>query len=235
MTVFEDIAGLASPLTALLAGLVTSLHCVGMCGPLACAGLGIGEVGAKLSLAFGFYHTARLLSYTVIGSVAGGLGAGFVEWVGATPAKVVPIALAFFFLSIVVGFEGIAARIKFLNRFSHRLMRWAYSISGWKRGLALGFATPLLPCGPLYLMFWVAALSGSSVSGAMILGVFGLGTVPALLASQLGFDWLSKRVGPVKLRFWKRGLALVAMGLVLIRFGLDLDFASLAFGESICH
>ncbi len=226
---------LINPLAAFGAGLVTSLHCVGMCGPLACSALGAQKGASGLSWTHGLYHLARLFSYALIGGLAGGSGAGFVDWVGATPAKLVPIAMAVFFLAIVLGLESLATRVRFLGRFSHRLMRWAYSVPGWKRGVALGLATPLLPCGPLYLLFWVAAISGSFVSGVSILAAFCVGTVPALLASQLGFDWLSKSVGPARLRFWKRGLALVAMGLVLLRFGLDLDFASLASGEAVCH
>ncbi len=231
-----DYFSLTNPLSALVAGLVTSLHCVGMCGPLACTvlkakpGSSVGAAWTHLS-----YHFARLFSYAMIGGLAGSFGAGFVNWVGATPAKIVPIAMALFFLAMVLGWEGIAARVRFLNRYTQRLMRWAYSISGWKRGIALGVATPLLPCGPLYLLFWVAAISGSFGGGVVVLLAFGLGTVPALMASQLGFDWLSKSVGPAKLKHWKRGLAFVAMSLVLLRFSMDVDLASLASGEAFCN
>ena len=57
-------------------------------------------------------------------------------------------------------------------------MRKAYQINGGVRGLGLGLATPFIPCGPLYLIIWVAAISGSALSGGTMLAMFGLGTIP---------------------------------------------------------
>ena len=59
---------------ALVAGLATSLHCAGMCGPIAC---GLGTLakseGERLTAA-SLYHGTRLVSYGIIGAVCGALG-----------------------------------------------------------------------------------------------------------------------------------------------------------------
>lgn len=230
-----NLYSLLNPVAAFSAGLVTSLHCVGMCGPLACTFIGgkksAGAVGVTELLS---YQLARLLTYSLVGGLAGALGAGFVQWAGATPAHLMPFALIIFFVAIVFGVEGLATKIPVLNRLSFRLMRLCYKVSGRTRGLALGMATPLLPCGPLYLAFWVACMSGSASQGALMLLFFGLGTLPALLATQLGWNWLGKRVGPARLLFWRRGLAGFAIVVLLGRVMIDLDFISVSAVDSVC-
>jgi sulfite exporter TauE/SafE len=61
---------------------------------------------------------------------------------------------------------------------------------------ALGFATPLLPCGPLYFILAAALLAGSALRGAEFMLAFGLGTVPLLWLAQSQFHRLQARLSP---------------------------------------
>ena len=81
------------PITTIAAlgfGLVTSLHCVGMCGPIAC---GLGTLakseGERLTAA-SLYHGSRLLSYGIIGAVCGALGQQPLKWFFDSPAVLLP-------------------------------------------------------------------------------------------------------------------------------------------------
>ena len=76
-----ELASVNSPAAAFIAGLITSLHCAGMCGPLACAlmpGRGDRTDGNTVSTV---YHVARIASYTLLGGIAGGLGRQPLAWV----------------------------------------------------------------------------------------------------------------------------------------------------------
>jgi len=63
-----------TPTAALLAGLVTSLHCAGMCGPLACVLMPVRGDRADAHTVSTVYHLTRLTSYTMLGALVGGLG-----------------------------------------------------------------------------------------------------------------------------------------------------------------
>jgi sulfite exporter TauE/SafE len=70
----------ATALAAVGAGLATSLHCIGMCGPLACA----------LKVRPLEYHGSRLISYTITGGLAGAIGDPLVDLFKGEAARVVP-------------------------------------------------------------------------------------------------------------------------------------------------
>lgn len=78
------------------------------------------------------------------------------------------------------------------------------------RAALLGLATPLLPCGPLYVMLGLAMANGSAVRGAEFAGAFALGTLPLLWVVQGQMNWLGGKLSPGALRRAQRGLALAA-------------------------
>lgn len=229
-----NLYGLLNPVAALFAGMVTSLHCVGMCGPLACTFIGDRNGGKLEILDLLYYQLARLMTYSILGGLAGLLGSQLILALGGAPSRLMPIALLVFFLAVALRIERVAPRIPFIGQLSRRLMRKCYSLSGRTRAIGLGFATPLLPCGPLYLAFWVACMSGSSREGAVMLLFFGVGTAPALLASQLGWRWLTQKVTAKTLARWRVGMAATAAIVLLFRVMIDLDFSSVSSMEDIC-
>ncbi|MEN9811956.1 MAG: hypothetical protein RL479_642, partial [Verrucomicrobiota bacterium] len=85
-----ELAAVHSPAAAFAAGLVTSLHCAGMCGPLACALLPARAGAGSAQAVATAYHGARLAAYGLLGAVAGGLGAAPLGWVGGAAARWLP-------------------------------------------------------------------------------------------------------------------------------------------------
>ena len=81
----------------------------------------------------------------------------------------------------------------------------------------LGTATPLLPCGPLYLMAGAAVLTGSGLQGAALLAAFAVGTLPFPLLVQSGLGAAGARISPGALEHCRRGLAAVSVLFVLGR------------------
>lgn len=229
----ENPLALINPIAALVAGLLTSLHCMGMCGPLACTLLG-GKPKSK-TLTFGGYHFGKLISYTLLGGIAGGIGSHFVSSLTETPTQLLTWSMAAFFFVMALGLDRYLIKLPLVSQLSRSLTRQALRINSGFRGLALGALTPFIPCGPLYIIIWVSALAGSAWGGATMLALFGLGTIPGLLITQLGWSALSVRVSPRRLTHWRRGITFAACLALVIRSLADMSLDTLVSTGGICH
>jgi len=198
-----ELAAITGPQTALVAGLVTSLHCAGMCGPLACAVMPVRRTEADPMLVGTAYHVSRLLGYTTLGALAGGIGRLPLSWLDSAIGRFLPWLLVGFFALMALRLESHLPRVPGLGRVYGAVMQRLRSGSRLRAAAALGFATPLLPCGPLYFVLSLALLSGSAARGAETLLAFGLGTVPLLWLAQMNFHWLRGRVGLERLARWR--------------------------------
>jgi len=212
-----ELAGITGPGTAFFAGLVTSLHCAGMCGPLACAVMPAPHERTDAQTTSTVYHLARLAAYALLGALAGGMGRVPLSWLGESTLRYLPWLLVLFFLAVAVRFDRRLPKLPLLGRAYHRV---AWRLRGGSRlqaAATLGLATPLLPCGPLYFLLSLALISGSALHGAETLLAFGLGTVPLLWFAQTNYHWLRIRLGPVWLARVQTTLALMAALLIAWR------------------
>ncbi len=202
---------------ALMAGLATSLHCAGMCGPVACSLMSLKNSEAHQQQAAVLYHTGRVLSYTTIGIIAGALGRWPLEKVTGTPVMVLPWLLAAVLLFMAIGVPVKLPRPASLKKWSARTRLKLCRIPVRRGAFALGVATPLLPCGPLYLMAGIALLSGSAVRGAEFMLAFVLGTIPLLWFAQHRFHVWKMQLGTVALARVKRAVCLAGAAMLFLR------------------
>ena len=192
---------------AFLVGLVTSMHCMVMCGPIACA----WAIGSRsLVRDAGMYHVGRLASYTILGCIAGAVGTIPLTWMRHGPVVFLPWLLVLVFLGVALGLDRWMPKPLFLSRPIARLRGNLLRVPAVARAGLLGAATPLLPCGPLYLMLGLAMANGSAALGARFALAFGLGTLPLLWMAQTQAKLLPAKFGPNATRWWQRGLALCA-------------------------
>jgi sulfite exporter TauE/SafE len=187
-------------------GFLGTGHCIGMCGPL------IFVIPGRTGKFFPhlYYHAGRLLTYTAVGALMGGLGAGMARIAAATGSE--PLAwiartqvgfsvaaaafLIYFGLSRIGLFAepnwmGVAEpkRIPGFRKVFQKSMANGGRASMFLIGLLLGF----LPCGLSYAAFARALPVGGSIAGAILVLVFGLGTVPGLLLVGTGFSGVARR------------------------------------------
>lgn len=212
-----------------LASVLGSLHCVGMCGGFVVMLFGSAAPEDRRSVMVG-YHGGRLLSYSVLGALAG--GAGSLVDLGSSLAGAQSLAMPLAAASVVV-----FATVTLLRRggWRIRLVRppawWsaavrklqstAMKLPSGRRAFALGLLTTLLPCGWLYAFAFTAAGTGHPVAGAALMAVFWAGTVPLLAAAGLG---VQKLAGPLAARV--PGVAcvvLIAVGLASLAGRLPLE------------
>ncbi len=175
----------ALPLLALTMGLTSSFHCIGMCGPIA---LSLpSHKGSKLKqfTALLTYNVGRALTYAALGALLGSVGSAL-AWAGY---------LRYF--SILAGVFMLAYVLwsKRLETFIRLPLFWRQTIQVIKKSmtkllqsrrsvgfLLLGILNGLLPCGMVYLALISSLATGSMLSGAIYMFVFGLGTLPAMMA-----------------------------------------------------
>lgn len=213
-------------LGALVAGLVTSVHCVGMCGPIACGLAAMPSSETERLMAMTAYHGSRLVSYAMIGAVCGAIGRQPLEWFFGSPAVLLPWVLVAVFLIFGFGLEKKLPRPPALMKWTAKMRFKLGKMSPIRSGIALGALTPLLPCGPLYLLFGAALLTGSALRGAEFALAFGLGTVPLLWLAQQQLKYLKKRFKPTTLVRLQRSLAIAAALLIAFRLWGTIPFSS---------
>lgn len=210
-------AELSGPFAALLAGLVTSLHCAGMCGPLACtACTSSSRSGPSRQTPAFVYHLTRLSSYAMGGALVGAMGGRLSIVLTGGATRGMTWVFVIFFAAVVLGLDK---RFR-LPTLPASFGRWFTRSQAWGptgRAATLGLLTPLLPCAPLYLVVAAAALAGSALAGAGLLLAFGLGTVPLLFLVQNRLGWLETKWSPRQRDQLRRTLALASIGLLLLR------------------
>lgn len=170
------------PLAVLLASLVGSWHCAGMCGPIACGSGLQGQLHA--------YHFGRLCSYTLLGLIAGGLGQSLMSEQLIQVRYSAGFAMGLLLVSLGMGFFFEWNWPEHL--FSRLGSNWLRPILPFfakrkNQKFLLGFFTALLPCGWLYSFVLVAAATKSFWLGAITMMIFWVGTVPALMMMSAGF------------------------------------------------
>jgi sulfite exporter TauE/SafE len=208
-----ELAAITTPGTAFLAGLVTSLHCAGMCGPLACALMPSTRDDVEPQVVSTVYHASRLFSYAVLGALAGGIGRWPLWFLGESVLRYLPWLLVLFFVAVGLRLDQRLPKPLALARVHAWLFGRLRGGSRIAAAAGVGFATPLLPCGPLYFLLSFALLSGSALRGAETLIAFGLGTVPLLWFAQHNFHWLRVKIGAGRLA---RLQAAFALGVALV-------------------
>lgn len=230
-----ELAAVNSPAAAFVAGLVTSLHCAGMCGPLACGLMPLrGERVDGTTIATA-YHVSRLAGYALLGAVAGGLGRTPLTWVSQSSLRWLPWLLVVFFLVLALRLDRHLPKFGSLGRVVWRVQAWMRGRPRVQAAAAIGLATPLLPCGPLYFLVALALVSGSPRRGLEFMLAFGLGTVPLLWLAQSQFHWVRQKLSPLWLDRTRLALALVTAVTIGWRLRATLGFPGPDPMNFVCH
>lgn len=215
------------PLLAITgASIVGSLHCAGMCGPLACAATMPRTTGLTIArrainpleplARIVPYHAARILAYVLLGTAAGTLGSA-VDLAGRLAGLQRFAAITAALALIGLGLRHLLHRSVVAPPTRPALASWWSRAMAWPaplRAATMGLLTALLPCGWLWLFLVTAAGTASPTDGALSMLAFGLGTIPALLLVSLG---ASRLAAPLVARVpTLAGLLIITAGFVTL-------------------
>lgn len=178
-----SIAAIAT--SALVAGLLGSLHCAGMCGPLAVAGCskGRGVDGAT------GYFAGRFVAYATLGAVVGHLGKHAFCILPMNAAHAIAVGLT----ALPAAARGVSLLVRkppsefvpLRKKPRSRVLATLAAVLP-RRGLGLGLATGVLPCGLLITAFAMAAATANPLLGATSMAAFAIGSAPGLLIPLVG-------------------------------------------------
>lgn len=213
---------LALIVAAFMMGFLGSPHCLGMCGGLVTAfGLSMQGVSAgKKRALIAVYHFGRLLSYAMLGIVAGLIGTAVLEplMMGNSLPR---ILLGLVLVLIGVAMLGVPLLNK-LEKVGMKFWQWLaplrqkiFPLTTFPRALTAGLLWGYLPCGLVYGALLMAVVGHDVATGAVLMFAFGLGTVPMLVATQETVGWLHKQIGKFRLR-QLNGAIMVLSGLAVI-------------------
>ncbi len=210
-------------------GLVGSLHCLGMCGPLVVAyslhSRAIKQEGKSSYFRQGLahhlaFHSGRITSYGILGGLAAGLfHLTLPGWVAGLRGSVtfgggiVMILLGMMLLKMIPSFSA-----PMTNSFLGRLLPRLLGSTGVSSKLAIGLAAGFLPCMLSWAMIVKSATTGNPLQGLITMALFGLGTIPALFLPGLSATLLS-----LKSRLYGErvaALSIMVMGLILVYKGI---------------
>ena len=227
--------------TAFSLGLFGSLHCAGMCGPIAMAlPLSIKEKRSIIAQSL-LYNFGRIASYSLMGLVMGLLGWGVLL---AGYQKSLSIALgvamiisAILSFSVESAFLRIPLVTKSYNLIKSKLSSAMANQSG-TGAVKIGFINGFLPCGMVYVALAGALSSGNSMEGAAYMALFGLGTIPMMtgliLVSNVNRQWILKLRKLLPVIMFIFGLLLIKRGLAL-DIPLEMKFWEAANFPTMCH
>ncbi|WP_299599632.1 sulfite exporter TauE/SafE family protein [uncultured Microbulbifer sp.] len=203
---------------ALAIGFFGSSHCIGMCGGISGA-LGLAVPGQKPAWPrlIG-YSTGRVASYSLMGLLVGVLGAYLATDIasGLAPLRIIAglmlIAMALYLADWWRGLVWLERGGAVLWRAIQPLSRKLLPVNSTPQAIALGALWGWLPCGLVYSALAFALAQGSGAQAALAMLAFGLGTVPAVLATGAAAARLRTLVQ-------KPGVRL-AMALLVFTFGV---------------
>ncbi len=226
-------------------GLVGSLHCIGMCGPIAMSLPVASMRGLKRTLSALLYSLGRCLSYATLGIIAGLLGmgaqlAGYQGAISISAGILMLIGLVFTHLPFRRRFAT-SVPISWVQALFQQAWRAFFGKANPWSILGLGYVNGFLPCGLVYAAAAAALPSRNPLEGAAFMFVFGLGTLPVMSSLVLGMGSIQMIIRQ-RLQ-WLIPCSVILVACLLILRGLSLGIPYISpqlhsIGEnapSCCH
>ncbi len=212
LNIIPEVNSNASFLMLFTVGIITSIHCISMCGGIMMSISLAKDKSYKNPI---MYNLGRIVSYTIIGA--------FVGLIGSTIAindKVQFIVLLFASLFMFV--MGLSYLDVISYKFSFKFKKININISK-KSPFVIGFLNGFMPCGALQTMELYAVATGSVILGALSMLVFALGTVPLMLTVGLLLNSLKNK----NILLFKRIGGVLVILLAFVMFNRALSFVGL--------
>ena len=208
-------------LAAFSMGLFGSPHCLGMCGGIVTAfGLSMQHVSdSKKNGLILTYHLGRLISYALLGLIASVIGVAIFQSIMSNSAPRIVLGAVLVLIGLaMLGLPLFNQLEKFGMRFWQSLApirKKVFPIDSFGKALFAGLLWGFLPCGLVYGALMMAIAGNNIATGAALMFVFGLGTMPMLIATQKTVGMLQSSIKHFRLR-QINGVIMMLSGLAVI-------------------
>ena len=223
-----------------LMGLLGSVHCIGMCGPLVMALPIAQKINSQKWIALALYHIGKIASYALLGILLGLLGSQFPFYIMQQNLSIViGVVMLLYVVYVFILKPKQLLNLSFLYKPIVNQLGKLFKRKGLGSFLLIGFLNGLLPCGMVYLALTSALATQNILNGGLFMLFFGLGTMPALIMVALGGQYMgiafrSKLQKLLPVFIFGMGLMLILRGLNL---GIPYISPAIGIGNSVisCH
>lgn len=223
MTITEVIS------TAFVMGAVGSLHCIGMCGPLALS-LPIGHrTGSGRAFGGLLYNAGRISTYAVLGLILGLAGQTLFSTRWQSALSLTLGGLIFLYLLVPTRYKASSLFVSWTNKPFVKLrtaLGRLFHSPKYTSLFSIGVLNGLLPCGMIYLALSSSLLAGTAAKGSLFMLFFGLGTFPAMLGAVFFGSYFNQQVRGQLRKAIPVFLFIMATLLVLRGLNLGIPFIS---------
>lgn len=220
---------------AFFIGLFGSVHCIGMCGPLAFAVPVSAENWWILVPDKVIYNLGRVISYVILGLLIGILGRQL--WLSGLQRGVS------FISGLLIIMAGLSRLLKLtwsagpvssmLLKPVNRLL--SYALQHKAGHLLIGVLNGFLPCGFVYLALVGAVNATSPVRAGIYMFWFGMGTFPLMLAATIGSGYINPTIRRRINKAIPYFMIMLGFWFILRAIGLNIPYLSPALTDSSCH
>ncbi len=214
---FDQVLGIG-----FLMGLIGSVHCIGMCGPLTMALPFSNQKSIFKYLAMLLYHVGKISGYAFLGLIVGFFGKQ-VFVVDAQQRLSIIIGILMVVYVVWVYLVKLNTKFNPLQFIQVPVLKALSALFNKKHVfvfLILGYLNGLLPCGMVYLALGSAMSTANPMNASIFMAFFGLGTMPALLivamgGQYIGFTWRRKLQAALPFFIFGMGIMLILRGMNL--------------------
>ena len=226
-----------------LMGLIGSIHCIGMCGPLVMALPMSNQTNFQKWQSILLYHAGKITSYAILGILLGMFGSQLPLYGVQENLSIVmgSIMLLYVIYVFVIKSRWSPKFLQF-NRLYTFIVKKMGSVLKCKNRAAfylIGFLNGLLPCGMIYVALTSALATQNIFYGGLIMVFFGLGTMPALIMVAIGGQYFGSAFRNKAQKLLP--IFIFSIGVLLILRGMNLGIPylspQLGFGTDkiSCH
>lgn len=230
-------------ISALIFGLVSSLHCIGMCGPIALM-LPISQHNPVVKIRQMFtYHIGRIAAYSLLGVVFGLFGkglflAGFQQQLSIV-VGIIMIVLALVPSNRIGNFNVLKPLYRFVNWIKSSLGK-QFKKKSPKALFLIGFFNGFLPCGMVYVALFGALATQDVIMGMAYMALFGVGTIPLMSLVIYFKNLFSDRFRRGIMKYYPVVIVIIGMLFIIRGLGLNIPYLSpdtlnlFVRGEAMC-
>lgn len=212
-----------------LMGLLGSVHCIGMCGPLVMALPISHKTSSQKIMAISLYHLGKISSYGLLGILFGLFGSQFPIFFFQRNISIVIGVTMLLYVIYVFVIKPKHLQFNFFTPFYNLVIKqlsFLFKSKSVISFLLIGILNGMLPCGMIYLALSSAMATQNVLYGGLLMTFFGIGTMPALLIVALGGQYMG-------FAFRKKlqnllPVFIFGMGVLLILRGLNLGIPYLS-------
>ena len=220
-------------IAAFIMGCIGSVHCIGMCGPLALSLPVVTNDHTSRFISTLLYNAGRAVTYSILGAVFGIIGMSFAFFGYQQWLSILLGALILIFILLPRQFH-FSKRTDPLFRFFERLrtsLGNLFNKKNYHSVFFIGLLNGLLPCGLVYMAIAGAISTGSMAKSSLFMAAFGLGTFPVMWSIAFFGTFINMNIRRKIKSLYPYVMTLMAVLLIVRGLGLQIPYISPALHQ----